>query len=271
MKTTRRIRALAAGLLVASLAACTPGNSGESVGADGKPYIEADYATYTSASDVSSASDVGILGAVLSLSFRECDEGGDPAGEVTVSPTAADEGDPSPDASATDEPVPSVTPTEVAGGSGTEDCLPMVFMKVRVAGIMKNTGFNINVDDQIIVGNIDLDAVTMEGATELVVGKTYVLYLDNIGEGDAPGVSGVGSFWIPVGGNQGIFLQGKGTVTPASANIVALTSAEAQKITAGGATPAKKFTTTVEALRKVSKLSASKASSAAKAAKSKKK
>ncbi|MFE6332733.1 hypothetical protein ACFVOK_05870 [Streptomyces sp. NPDC057798] len=270
MKTTWRIRALAAGLLVASLAACTPGNSGESVGADGKPHIEADYATYTSASDVSSASDVGILGAVLSLSFRECDEGGDPAGEQTVNPTAADAVDPSPDPSATDKPVPSTTPTEVAGGSSTADCLPMVFMKVRVAGIMKNTGFNINVDDQIIVGNIDLDAVTMEGATELVVGKQYALYLDNIGEGDAPGVSGVGSFWVPVGGNQGIFLQGKGTVTPASANIVALTSAEARKIKASGA-PAKKFTTTVEELRKVAKLTTSEGSGAAKAAKSEKK
>ncbi|GGT23934.1 hypothetical protein [Streptomyces purpureus] len=258
MKKTSRLCAVTAAVALFALTACSgPGSSGG--GEAGKPYISADYAQYASAEEVSTVADIAITAAVLSVQTKECDDGGDPAGSVTVDPTAADDVDTNPDPSAPAEPEPTAPPSGVAGDGPASNCMPMVFMKVRVSGMMKR-GFGVTEGDEIIIGNIDTDAVNMEGTTPLVVGKQYALYLTQLVAADHPGITSVPTFWIPVGGNQGIFTVGKGGVQPASANIVALTSAEAEtKLKQQGTGHAHKgtFTTTVEGLKKAAALSAS--------------
>ncbi|THA78583.1 hypothetical protein E6R60_06925 [Streptomyces sp. A0642] len=255
MNTTMRIYAGATGLALACLTACSGAGSS---GSAGKPQIEADYAQYASAEEVSVDADIAITAAVLSVQTKECDEGGDPPGEPTIDPTAADSVDPDPDPSATDQPKPTETPTGVAGDGGADTtCMPMVFMKVRVSGMMKR-GFGVTEGDEIVIGNIDTDAVSMEGTTKLSVGKQYALYLTQLVAGDHPGITSVPTFWIPVGGNQGIFTIGTGGVQPASSNIVALTAADASELLGSSAQPSGKgrFTTSVAGLKKAAALAA---------------
>ncbi|MEV5435877.1 hypothetical protein AB0K80_07550 [Streptomyces sp. NPDC052682] len=249
---------VAAGLALACLTACSgPGSSAG--GGDGRPHVEADYAQYASAEEVTTAADIAITGAVLSVQTKECDEGGESTTEPPVDPTAPDSIDPSPDPSATSSPDPTSTPSGIAGdGSGDTTCMPMVFLKVRVSGMMKR-GFGVSEGDEITVGNIDTDAVSMEGTTPLVVGKQYALYLTQLAAGDHPGITSVPQFWIPVGGNQGIFLVTKGSVQPASTTIVGLTAADAEKVNGGSDAPAPKrtrFTTTVAGLQKAASVAA---------------
>ncbi|AYN41088.1 hypothetical protein D9753_21900 [Streptomyces dangxiongensis] len=254
MKTKARF-ALAAGVALACLTACSGPGSSE---AGGGLHVEADYAYYSSAEDVSSVAEIAVTGPVLSIETRECDKGGDNAGEPAIDPTEPDSTDPNPDPSATSSPDPTVTPSGIAGdGPGTADCTPMVFLKVRVAGMMKRGG-GVNDGDEIIVGNIDTDKVTMEGATPLTVGKQYALYLRQLTASDHPGITSVQNFWIPVGGSQGVFVVAKGTVTPASANIVALTNTEARKklSAASGKSRPERLHTTVAGLRKAAKVAA---------------
>lgn len=251
MKKTMSVPAAAVGLALACLTACSgPGSSSQGAGQD---HVEADYARYASAEEVTTVSDIAITGAVLSVQTKECDEGGEP----TIDPTAADSVDTNPDPSASAVPDPTATPSGIAGDPpGDAQCMPMVFLKVRVSGMMKR-GFGVSEGDEIVVGNIDTDAVSMEGTTPISVGKQYALYLTQLAAGDHPGITSVPTFWIPVGGNQGVFVLGKGTVQPASSNIVALTAAEAEKMreSSGGTRPGK-FTTTVTGLKKAAAVAA---------------
>ncbi|MFI7017442.1 hypothetical protein [Streptomyces sp. NPDC050164] len=91
------------------------------------------------------------------------------------------------------------------------------------------------------------------------MGKQYALYLTQLAAGDHPGITSVPTFWIPVGGNQGVFVHSKGTVQPASSHIVALTAAEAEKVRKSSARPGK-FTTTVTGLKKAAAVAAAKES-----------
>lgn len=247
-----------AGVVLACLTGCSgPGSSAEG---DDRIQVEADYAQYASAEEVTTASDIAITGSILSVQTKECDEGGEPTTEPTIDPTAADSTDPSPDPSATSSPDPTSTPSGIAGdGAGDTTCMPMVFLKVRVSGMMKR-GFGVSEGDEIVVGNIDTDAVSMEGTTPLTVGKQYALYLTQLAAGDHPGITSVPQFWIPVGGNQGIFLLAKGSVQPAAANIVGLTAADAEKVDERSGTPAKhpRFKTTVTGLKKAAAVAAAK-------------
>lgn len=239
------------------LTACA--GPGSSAGGD-RLHVEADYAQYASAEEVTTVADIAVTGPVLSIETRECDEGGETATEPAIDPTAADSTDPSPDPSATASPDPTATPSGIAGdGPSGADCMPMVFLKIRVASMMKR-GFGVSEGDEIVVGNIDTDKVSMEGTTPLTVGKQYALYLTQLAAGDHPGITSVPSFWIPVGGNQGIFVLGKGTVQPASANIVALTDAEARqrlRDSSGGSRPPR-LRTTVSGLKKAASVAAAK-------------
>ncbi|MFF8730235.1 hypothetical protein ACF073_27705 [Streptomyces sp. NPDC015171] len=254
---TRTCAAMAAAVALACLTACSGPGSADT---DGRMHVEADYAYYSSAEDVSGVADIAITGPVLSIQTRECDEGGDTATEPAIDPTADDSTDPNPDPSATDSPAPTATPSGIAGdGAGGAECMPMVFLKVRVAGMMKR-GFGVSEGDEIVIGNIDTDKVTMEGTTPLAVGKQYALYLRQLTAPDHPGITSVPTFWIPVGGNQGIFLVGKGTVQPASANIVALTNTEAKKklSAASGTSRPERLRTTVAGLKEAAKVAAAK-------------
>ncbi|MFF7312845.1 hypothetical protein [Streptomyces sp. NPDC008137] len=259
MKKTMRVPAVTVGLALACLTACSgPGSSSQSAGQD---HVEADYAQYASAEEVTTASDIAITGAVLSVQTKECDEGGEPTTEPTIDPTAADSVDTNPDPSASSVPDPTATPSGIAGDPpGDAQCMPMVFLKVRVSGMMKR-GFGVSEGDEIVVGNIDTDAVSMEGTTPISVGKQYALYLTQLAAGDHPGITSVPTFWIPVGGNQGVFVLGKGTVQPAASSIVALTATEAEKVrkNSGGSRPGK-FTTTVADLKKAAAVAAAKES-----------
>ncbi|MFI8235747.1 hypothetical protein ACIF83_00535 [Streptomyces sp. NPDC085866] len=249
---------VAAGVALACLTACS--GPGSSTQGDGRMHVEADYAQYASAEDVTTAADIAITGPILSVQTRECDEGGETSTEPAIDPTAPDSTDPSPDPSAVSSPDPTSTPSGIAGdGPGGENCMPMVFLKVRVAGMMKR-GFGVNDGDEIVVGNIDTDAVSMEGTSPLTVGKQYALYLTQLAAGDHPGITSVPQFWIPVGGNQGIFALAKGSVTPASANIVALTDTEAQKKlrASSGASRPERLHTTVDGLKKAAEVAAAK-------------
>ncbi|MFI1566233.1 hypothetical protein ACH4ZX_24790 [Streptomyces sp. NPDC020490] len=248
---------VAAGVALACLTACSgPGSSAE--GGDGRLHADADYTQYASAEEVTTAADIAITGPILSVQTKECDEGGEPTTEPTVDPTDPDSTDPSPDPSATSSPAPTSTPSGVAGdGPGDPTCMPMVFLKVRVSTMMKR-GFGVDEGDEIAVGNIDTDAVSMEGTTPLTVGKQYALYLTQLAAGDHPGITSVPEFWIPVGGNQGIFVLAKGSVQPASANIVALTAADAEKVDANSDAPSRRPSFTVKGLRKAAAVAAAK-------------
>ncbi|MET9394812.1 hypothetical protein ABZY20_31130 [Streptomyces sp. NPDC006624] len=257
MMKTMRTPAAVVGLALACLTACSgPGSSSQGAGRD---HVEADYAQYASAEEVTTVSDIAITGSVLSVQTKECDEGGETTTEPAIDPTAADSVDTNPDPSATSAPDPTATPSGIAGDPpGDTECMPMVFLKVRVSGMMKR-GFGVTEGDEIVVGNIDTDAVSMEGTTPISVGKQYALYLTQLAAGDHPGITSVPTFWIPVGGSQGVFLVGKGTVQPSSANIVALTSAEAEKIRkSSGTTRPGKLTTTVTGLKKAAAVAAAK-------------
>jgi hypothetical protein len=253
---TMRVPAVV-GLALACLTACSgPGSTAS--GGDGRTQVEADYATYASAEEVTTVADIAITAAVLSIETRECDDGGESASEPAIDPTASDAVDTNPDPSASSSPAPTSTPSGVAGdGPGGAECMPMVFLKVRVSGMMKR-GFGVSDGDEIVVGNIDTDAVSMEGTTPIAVGKQYALYLTQLAAGDHPGITSVPTFWIPVGGNQGIFTLGKGSVQPASANIVGLTAADAKKVRPGTTTGGRKFTTTVAGLKKAALVAAAK-------------
>ncbi|KAB1986814.1 hypothetical protein [Streptomyces triticiradicis] len=252
------------GLALACLTACS-GTVSPVSGGDGRPQVEADYSIYASAEEVTTASDIAITAAVLSIETRECDDGGESSSGPTVDPTESDAVDTNPDPSASSSPAPTSTPSGIAGNSaGGAQCMPMVFLKVRVSGMMKR-GFGVNDGDEIIVGNIDTDAVSMEGTTPIAVGKQYALYLTQLTASDHPGITSVPTFWIPVGGNQGIFTLGKGTVQPASANIVGLTAADAEKAlrSPGTTTGRHKFATTVSGLKKAAAVAAAKKAAAA--------
>ncbi|MER5468883.1 hypothetical protein ABZX90_07315 [Streptomyces sp. NPDC002935] len=251
------------GLALACLTACS-GPVSTASGGDGRPQVEADYSTYASAEEVTTVADIAITAAVLSIETRECDDGGESASEPAVDPTESDAVDTNPDPSASSSPAPTSTPSGVAGnGPGSAQCMPMVFLRVRVSGMMKR-GFGVSDGDEIIVGNIDTDAVSMEGTTPIAVGKQYALYLTQLTASDHPGITSVPTFWIPVGGNQGIFTLGKGTVQPASANIVGLTAADAETAlrSPGTTTGGHKFTTTVSGLKKAALVAAKKTAAA---------
>ncbi|MEU7052696.1 hypothetical protein [Streptomyces eurythermus] len=256
MKSKARF-SLAAGVVLTGLTACSGQGASE---AGGGLHIQADYAYYSSAEDVSSVAEIAITGPVLSIETRECDKGGDNAGEPAIDPTEPDSIDPNPDPSVTSSPDPTVTPSGITGdGPSSAGCTPMVFLKVQVASMMKRGG-GLTEGDEIIVGNIDTDKVTMEGATPLTVGKQYALYLRQLTASDHPGITSVPNFWIPVGGNQGIFTVGKGTVTPASANIVALTNTEAQRKLSAASSKSRpeRLRTTVAGLKEAAKVAAAK-------------
>lgn len=245
-------RTWVAGVAVAAVAVtgCAAGSSLE--------HASADYMQYPSAEELTSASDAAITGTVIGVETKECDKGGDPQGVLTTNPSDAWTPNPAPDTTA---PTTSREPTpdgaEREGGSG-EDCEPMVFLNVRVSGIIKREATSgVSAGDTIVVGNIDTSKTSMDGTTELVVGQQYALYLEQLTTGEHPGITTVPTFWIPLGGNQGIFTIQKGSVTPASPAVVALTAEEAAVKTAASARPTGGFTTTVEGLKRAAEVAAS--------------
>ncbi|WP_158939244.1 hypothetical protein [Streptomyces sp. NRRL S-87] len=187
-----------------------------------------DYESYPSAEELTTASEAAITGTVLGVKTKECDKGGDPAGVPTIDPTDAWTADPNPDPSVQPTTAAETPPPGVEGDAPSgADCQPMVFLRVRVSGMIKRSA-GLNEGDEIVVGNIDTSKTDMEGVTELVTGQQYALYLEQLSPGEHPGITTVPTFWIPKGGNQGIFIIRKGEVTPASSSVVALTAAEAQ-------------------------------------------
>ncbi|MYX98528.1 hypothetical protein GT045_27925 [Streptomyces sp. SID486] len=252
---TRTWAVMAAAAALAGLTACSGPGSADT---EERLHVETDRASYSSAEGVSGAADIAVTGPVLGVRTRECDEGGDTATEPAVDPPAEDGVDPGPDPSATGSPAPTATPSGIAGdGAGGPECVPMVFLKVRVAAVVK-PGFGISGGDEIVVGDIDTDKVTAEGTTPLVVGRRYALYLRRMTAPDHPGITSVPTFWIPVGGDQGVFFLNKDTVRPASADIVALTNAEAEKKlgAASGTSRPERLRTTVAGLREAAKVAA---------------
>ncbi|MER5971326.1 hypothetical protein ABT112_16570 [Streptomyces sp. NPDC002055] len=241
------VRGLALGLGAFLLAACSiPGEGG--TGGEAKPHIEADYPAYMSVESLTTTSDIAVRGHVVATMHKEVDEGGDI--EPTIDPPEGDESDETP----APDPSPSHTeskpaPPGVSGKGPDDDGLPMVFLRYEVDDVItEGSGPEVSVGDQLVVGNIDTSAVEMDGASELVEGKSTVLYLERITDAESPGITGVSKdFYVPLSGDNGIFDVSGSRATARSEVVASLSGAKGF--------PAKKsgthFTADVDQLKQV--------------------
>ncbi|MER5768540.1 hypothetical protein [Streptomyces sp. NPDC001985] len=230
-----------------SLTSCSGGSTGES------PHnIEADYATYDTIASLTQAAEGAFQVKVGQVVGRECDDGGDAkghGGEPTDSPEEGPEDDPSPTAGTG---TPGTPPAGIEGGdSPYANCLPMVFHKATIESVILQPnpvarGTKPVPLGELIIGNVDTEAVQMEGASPIVPGSYMVVYADKLTNTEHPGINVVsGDLWMPVGGDQGLLdVAAGGAVKARAASIKSLTdSSPAQR--------SGRFTTSIDALKKV--------------------
>jgi hypothetical protein len=244
---------LALTLLAAAAAFCATSCSPGSTGEQGKAMEgEADYEVYSTVEDLTVASEAAYHVKIGQEVSRECDDGGDAAGDGGEPTPGPEDSDPE-DAS----PAPSVSPppSGIAGGEAKNaDCLPMVFYQADIIaeiyqGPAARGGDPVSLG-KIVVGNVDTSKIDLEGASPLTPGSYVVIYGDSLTPAEHPGVRTVAEdIWTPTGGEQGIFdTDASGaTVTARSTSVKALTS----DATARRATASDKFTTSLSALKEV--------------------
>ncbi|WP_405455147.1 lamin tail domain-containing protein [Streptomyces sp. NBC_00101] len=244
---------LAGTLLATVLVLCATSCSSGSTGEQGEAMKgEADYETYSTVEDLTVASEAAYQVKIGQEVSRECDDGGDAAGnggEPTPGPEDSDPEDASP--------APSVSPppSGIAGGQAENaDCLPMVFYQADILteiyqGVAARGGDPVPLG-KIIVGNVDTSKIDLEGASPLKPGSYVVIYGEKLTPAEHPGIKTIAQdLWTPTGGDQGIFdTDANGTtVTARSSSVKALTDdASAQRATAS-----EKFTTSLSALKEV--------------------
>ncbi|MEV7871408.1 hypothetical protein AB0P17_36130 [Streptomyces sp. NPDC088124] len=245
----KKIPALVVGAVTCFAAvACTSEQS------SGKHQIDADYATYASVEELTEGSAGAFSVKIDKIVSRECDDGGDAEGHGGE-PTNSSEEDTETDT----EPSPNnpgTPPEGIEGGdSPYADCLPMRFYEATVEAVILQPEAPVTRGPdpvplgKLIVGNVDTEAVDMEGASPLTIGSHMVVYAEKLAEADHPGIDSVkGDLWMPLGGEQGLFDVDGNTATARSSVVTSLY--------AGGSEsdPAKrdgKFTTDLEALKQV--------------------
>ncbi|MEV6161390.1 hypothetical protein AB0L71_05605 [Streptomyces sp. NPDC052052] len=249
MKTKLALAALTATMSLC-VAACSAGGSSE----QGKMHGEADYELYSSVEDLTAASTAAYHVKVGDVVSRECDDGGDAAGDGGEPTPGTEDSDPE-DAS----PTPSVSPPPdgIEGGeSENAGCLPMVFYKADIVTEIYQGASTRGADPvplgEIIIGNVDTDKVDLEGASPLTPGSYVIIYGDSLSLDEHPGIQSVAEdIWTPVGGDQGIFDTDAdgGTATARSSEVKALTDdATSQRSLSSG-----NLTTSVEELQEVAK------------------
>lgn len=234
-----------------SLSACSSSSGSQQ---EGKLEGEADYQSYSSIEDLTTASEAAYKVKIGNEVGRECDDGGDATGDGGE-PTPGPEDSGPEDAS----PPPSVSPTPsgIAGGQAeNSDCLPMVFYKatilyqIYVAPSPVTRGIDPVDEGEIIIGNVDTSKINLEGASALTPGSYVVIYADSLTPAEHPGIKSIAEdIWTPTGGEQGILdTEATGTtVTARSSELKTLTNdATAQRSTASG-----KFTASLDALKDV--------------------
>jgi len=78
-------------------------------------------------------------------------------------------------------------------------------------------------DKTITVEWIDTSKVTLEDSTsDLKQGQTVVLWLQHLTTQDAPGVTSVSDFWVPVSGDNGVMDVAAGHATARSETLTGL-------------------------------------------------
>ncbi len=100
--------------------------------------------------------------------------------------------------------VGSAVAREIDGGGDSEDRpgvgLPMVFHRVEVTRTMSGSPGR-----SVIVAWPDSRRVSMEGATPVSAGQELVLFLERLSPAQAPGITSVRDFYVPVSGDNGVF------------------------------------------------------------------
>ncbi len=130
--------------------------------------------------------------------------------------------------------VGSVVAREVDGGGDSENRpgvgLPMVFHHVEVTRTMSGSPGR-----SVIVAWPDSRRVSMEGATPVSAGEELVLFLERLSPAQAPGITSVRDFYVPVSGDNGVFdVQSSDTVYPRSDEVLGLTSGGRTAATSDG-------------------------------------
>ncbi|MFI8007884.1 hypothetical protein [Streptomyces sp. NPDC086010] len=242
-------RTLLATVVALCATSCSSGDTGEQGGA---MKGEADYETYATVEDLTIASEAAYQVKIGQEVSRECDDGGDAAGDGGEPTSGPEDSDPE-DAS----PAPSVSPppSGIAGGQAENaDCLPMIFYQADIIteiyqGVAARGEVPVPLG-KIIVGTVDTSKIDLEGASPLKPGSYVVIYGDELTPAEHPGITTVAEdLWTPTGGDQGIFdTDASGaTVTARSSSVKALTD----ETTEQRATSSDKFTTSVSALKEV--------------------
>ena len=85
---------------------------------------------------------------------------------------------------------------ESVDGSGTST----VFWSVRVDSVLAGDAVG-----EVVVAWPEQGGDVAESATPVEAGQSLVLFLEQVSAGDAPGITSVDGFYLPVGGDQGVF------------------------------------------------------------------
>ncbi|GGZ13721.1 hypothetical protein GCM10010387_02210 [Streptomyces inusitatus] len=213
--------------------------------------IEADYASYDTVAGLTQAAEGAFQVKIGPVVGRECDDGGDAKGHGGPPTDSPEEGP-------EDDPVTSPPPSPPAGMEGGDSphaaCLPMVFHKATIETVILNPtpvtplGTNPIPLGELIIGNVDTEAVQMDGASPIVPGTHMVVYADKLNSTEHPGINVVsGDLWVPVGGDQGLLdVAPGGAVSARSSSIKSLTETSP-------ASRSSRFTTDIDALKKVAR------------------
>ncbi len=118
-----------------------------------------------------------------------------------------------------------VVSREIDGGGDDETQpgagLPMAFYRVDVTRSLAG-----GAPRSVVVAWPDPDQVRMEGATPVRKSQQLLLFLEHVGPGEAPGVTSVGEFYVPVSGDNGVFdVSSRGAVAARSDAVRGLTRA----------------------------------------------
>lgn len=103
------------------------------------------------------------------------------------------------------------TPTEVVGrevdGGGAlsgDQGVEMVFWSVAVESVLSDPQSGVMADDVVVAWPAESEGIP-ERASPVSEGEPLVLFLDRLEDGETPGITSVRDFYVPVGGDQGVF------------------------------------------------------------------
>lgn len=149
------------------------------------PTVSMDYPTYSTVAELDRVADVVVLGQIGARTSTEYDNGGN----------------------------------EEVGDGGQPLGIPMAFFDFTVQKVLQGD----LTDKTITVEWIDTSKVTLEDSTsDLKQGQTVVLWLQHLTTQDAPGVTSVSDFWVPVSGDNGVMDVAAGHATARSETLTGL-------------------------------------------------